>query len=216
VDSVDDDDNPIRIPNGLIAFGQGTRSKVPLGHVSDNGDHLAFAIDTGDNRRAKRGLILASRQRTEDILPSGNSPLEFTISGNYFFMDDNTHRLASVNESRLSIAKPSGIEDCDAELSLQSVRVEHSLTTDPQGQILDPINTPLTNYQSSGCTLNGGQVELQFTVEGTPLTLRGFAMNEDGALGLTVKQINLLWLQDNALGMVFAQLDQGLSAEFDN
>ncbi|KZZ52426.1 hypothetical protein A3758_10525 [Oleiphilus sp. HI0118] len=216
VDSVDDDDNPIRIPNGLIAFGQGTRSKVPLGHVSDNGDHLAFAIDTGDNRRAKRGLILASRQRSDNIQLTTGAPLEFTISGHYFFMDNDAHILTSLDESRLSLSVSNGAQDCDAELSLQSVRVEHSLTTDPQGQILDPINTPLTNYQSSGCTLNGGQVELQFTVEGTPLTLRGFAMNEDGALGLTVKQINLLWLQDNALGMVFAQLDQGLSAEFDN
>ena len=216
VDSVDDDANPIRVPNGLIAFGQGTRSKTPLGHVSDNGDHLAFAIDTSDNRRAKRGLILASRQRSDAIQLTAGSPLEFTISGNYFYMDNDSHRLASANESRLSLSVPSGAEDCDAQLSLQLVSVEHSLTTNPQGQIADPIDTPPTNYQSTACTLNGGQVELQFTVDSKPLTLRGFAMNEDGALGLTVKQINLLWLQDDALGLVFAQLDQGLSAEFDN
>ena len=78
------------------------------------------------------------------------------------------------------------------------------------------MTNPLTTHASSVCTLSGGQVELQFTVDSKPLTLRGFAMNEDGALGLTVKQLNLLWLQDDALGLIFAQLDQGLSAEFDN
>lgn len=216
IDSVVDQNNTTRIPNGLITLGGVTRSRVPLGHVSDNGDHLAFAIDTSDNNGAKRGLIIASRKRTDSIQLTNAAPLEFTINGNYFFMDNDSHSLASLNESRLSLSTPSGGEDCDATLSLKSVSVTHSLTTNPQGQISDPIDAPLSNYQSSVCSLNGGQVELQFTVDSKPLILRGFAMNEDGALGLTVKQINLLWLQDDALGLVFAQLDQGLSAEFDN
>jgi hypothetical protein len=179
---------------------------------------MAFAIDKSDSRGAKRGLILASRKRTNDIQLIDGTPLEFTISGNALFMDNNSHQLASLNESRLSIAKDG--TGCTATLNLQSISSEHSLTSNPVGQIIDPVSEPLTSHSSSVCTLNGGQVELQFTISSGPFTgpliLRGFAMNEDGALGLTVKQINLLWLQNNALGLVFAQLDQGLSAEFEN
>lgn len=203
-------------PNGLIYLGSGGRSRVPLGHVSENGNHLAFAIDISKNSGSKRGLILASKRRTDDITLTAGSPLEFTLSGNFFFMDSNTHKIVSLNESRLSIAVPSGIEDCDASLTVNATEVTHSINSTPQSIISDPVSTTLASTSSTSCTLDSsGRMELTFTVDGSPVTLRGFAMSEDGARGKTVKEANLLWIQNNALGLVFAQLDQNLGAGFD-
>lgn len=206
-----DDDKP----NGLVYLGSGARSRIPLGHVSENGNHLAFAIDTSKNNGSKRGLILASKRRTNEITLTPGSPLEFTLSGNYFFMDSDTHKMASLNESRLTISVPSGGEDCDARLSINSTAVTHSLNSTPESVISDPVSTVVGPTDSTSCTLSDGRMELTFMVDSSTVTLRGFAMQEDGALGRTVKQANLLWIQNNALGLVFAQLDQGLGAEFD-
>jgi len=198
-------------PNGLIHLDGTNISRTPLGHVTGNGQHLAFAIDNSNNDDATRGIILASQRRTTPIDLSGDS-LDFTLSGNTLFMDSDTHRLTSLNESRLSLSS-SDSADCAATLTVNSDYVEHTLGS--ENTIAAPSSSDGTIVQSSSCSLTNGSVELGFTLNGEALTLRGFAVKEDGDLGKTVKLINLLWLQDNTLGLVFAQLDQDLSPTFD-
>ena len=203
--------------NGLLTLDDAGRSRGPLGHISDNAEHMAFAIDISSNEAAKRGIILASKQRSTSIALTAGTPLDFTLSGNYFYMDDDIHRLASFNESRLSIASPSGGEDCDATLSLQGISIDHTINSNPASEISSPTQLTPTTVTSTSCALNGGQVEIDFpAVNGQTLTLRGFALRDDDNSGRAVKLMNLLWLQDNALGLAFAQKDQDLSATFDN
>ncbi|KZZ56509.1 hypothetical protein A3762_10975 [Oleiphilus sp. HI0125] len=194
---------------GLLTLGTG--SDRAIGHMTENGQHLAFTTRDTSNNSASRSLIIATKARNDDITLS-STPLDFTLSGNYFYMDADKHRLANVNESRLSLEEDGS--GCRATLGLQSVSVEHDLSS--SGTLSMPVISSTTNYNSASCSLDKGQVEIVFNIGGDALTLRGFAAREDGATGKTVKLINLLWLQDNALGLVFAQLDQDLSPTFDN
>jgi hypothetical protein len=203
--------------NGLVYLGGTTRSRNPLGHVSASGDHLAFAIDESSNTVAKRGIILANKQRSGTPNLSAGPALEFTLSGNYVYMDNDKHRLASLNESTLTMrVDPNNIQDCLSDLTISRTYLDHMLTgTEPQ-KILAPVSETLASVASSSCSLNGGRVQLDFTVDGNPLILRGFATPISTGTTPEIKLMNLLWLQDDALGLVFAQADQNLSVTFDN
>jgi hypothetical protein len=207
--------------NGLLYLGSNANSDRPLGHVSNSGDHIAFAVgETTNNintKSATRGLILANKQRAATPNLITGTPLEFTLSGNYFFMDADTHRLASINESILTMrVDPNGVQDCLSDLTITRTYVDHMLTGAQAQQILDPASETLSPIASTGCSLSGGKVQLDFTLAGKSLILRGFATPVSTGTTPEIKLMNLLWLQDDALGLVFAQADQNLSATFDN
>jgi hypothetical protein len=199
--------------NGLM-FLDGNRNRK-LGHISPNGGHLAFALDdTSSNDTATRGIIIASETLSSAPDFDVDESYTYLLSGNYVAMDTQANTMGNVNGSQLIITgvANSNAEDCSAELKVNTLSLNHDIANK---DIEDANTTAYEPTISTSCTINRGEIELTFTLDGNPLILRGFATAEDNDSPYPSKLINLLWLQDQQVGLVFAQLDQNLSPTFE-
>jgi hypothetical protein len=200
--------------NGLMQLDSGQTQDKPLGHVSPNGHHLAFALQNSTNSTASRGILIANKTTTTAPSFSNGESYTYLISGNYVAMDAQFNTMGNVNGSQLIITgvANSNAEDCSAVLEVNTLSLNHDIANK---NIEDASTTAYAPILSTSCTINRDEIELTFTLDGNPLILRGFATAEDNDSPYPSKLINLLWLQDQQVGLVFAQLDQNLSPTFE-
>jgi hypothetical protein len=201
--------------NGLMFLDGGTDDfDKTLGHISPNGGHLAFALNDVSNIAATRGIIIASETLSSAPDFDVGESYTYLLSGNYVAMDTQVNTMGNVNGSQLIITgvANSNAEDCSAELKVNTLSLDHGIANKNIEDAATKTNDPIS---SSSCTINKGEIELTFTLDGNPLILRGFATAEDSDSPYPSKLINLLWLQDQQVGLVFAQLDQNLSPTFE-
>ena len=124
-----------------------------------------------------------------------------------------------LNGSTLEIEPAVNIPNnqCIANLSVKRSSVEH--TIGPQENTLsEPIESAQENIFAQTCTVNDSEIYIEFTnlVFGEPLILRGFiTQKNDASSNKPGNLINLIWQQNNQLGLVFANKEQALSPTFD-
>ncbi len=199
---------------GLIGLNGG--AQAPYGHATQDGKHLAFALNTDERGR---GLIIATELREVSAEPVFNGEW-YQLQGHTMGMLTSRNFITNLNGSRLQIedripSDPADI-DCHAELFPETLTLEHNINTN----VLNPpsISTPST-IQSSACRLDGGRIELEFAnFDGQALLLKGFVSVQDEALSNDTtpgEVINLIWSQADNLGLVFALKEQVLAPEFD-
>ena len=194
---------------GLIGLDGGTNA--PFGHSTQNGKHLAFALNTPERGR---GLMIATELRSglDSPIFSGE---QYQLQGNSFNMTSTLNTLRNFNGSTLIISDGT-TEDCQANLTMTSITLNHDIESNTLEQAkLDPTETEA----STTCRLNGSEIELVFAdVLGQPLTLKGFITQQGSGTSsedTPGRLITLLWIQSDSLGLVFANLEQNLSPTFD-
>lgn len=203
---------------GLLRLDGG--ADAPLGHVSDNGKYLAFAMNTDSNGR---GLILASELRT--LSPDfGSTPINFNLQGNLFEMSSSANRLRNITGSSISISD-NGSEDCQASLEIQYLSTTHDtdsntiVNSTSSADIENGMDANLLAANSTSCTIDGSEIEITFNdvlESDLGLSLKGFTTQASDESSDPGNLINFLWIQPGALGLVFAQRDQALPADFED
>lgn len=205
---------------GLISFG-GQQAGKPQGHSSANGSYLAFVFNTLDKSDALdrgQGIILATELSDFTYEFSGES---YQLQGNSFEITDEKNILHQLNGSSLVITDNTLTDPvdvaCHGVLSIKRTSVEHTVGTQ-ENTLSDPLESEQSNISSDACSINRSQLQLEFTnVFGEDLTLRGFiTQKNDSNSDDPGNLINLIWQQDNQLGLVFANKDQELSPTFDD
>jgi hypothetical protein len=202
---------------GLVAFG-GQDSGKPQGHSTANGSYIALAFNTknkSDVLDRGQGIILASELVSFDHQFSDEI---YQLQGNSFEMTDEKNIIHQLNGSSLEITSVTNIPgiNCQATISIQRTSVEHTIGTQ-ENTLSGPLETSQANVFSQSCTINDSELFIEFSgVFGEALTLRGFITQEnDEFSNKPGNLINLLWQQDNQLGLVFANKELTLSPTFD-
>jgi hypothetical protein len=133
-------------------------------------------------------------------------------------MTDEKNIIHQLNGSSLEITSVTNIPgiNCQATISIQRTSVEHTIGTQ-ENTLSGPLETSQANVFSQSCTINDSELFIEFSgVFGEALTLRGFITQEnDEFSNKPGNLINLLWQQDNQLGLVFANKELTLSPTFD-
>lgn len=202
---------------GLIELDGGLHPAS--GHSSQNGKHLAFVQDNSDRGR---GMIVATAERNSTPIFSQEGE-RYLLQGNSIEMSDDDNVIRNLNNSVLHIsADPGNTQDCIANLELHYQQLNHSNISN---LISNDSRATIASLSSDSCTLgttHRGAIEIHFDRifsndpdAGDALTLKGF-ISETGNVSSTMpgNLINLLWLQENNLGLVFAHRDQELSPTF--
>jgi hypothetical protein len=202
---------------GLVSFG-GLDSGKPQGHSSPNGSYIALVFNTKDKSDVLdrgQGIILASKllgfvhQFSDEV---------YQLQGSSVEMTDEKNIIHQLNGSSLEITSKTNIPgiDCQATISIQRTSVEHTIGT-LENTLSAPLETAQTNVFSQSCTINDSELFIEFSgVFGEALTLRGFiTQKNDEFSNKPGNLINLIWQQDNQLGLVFANKELELSPTFD-
>lgn len=203
---------------GLLGLDPGTENR---GHSSEDGRHLAFSTKN-DNRG--RGLIVATQMRPSSAEPifSGES---YRLQGNSIGFENMLNFAFTLNNSLLTIndrqpGDPAQI-DCNATLQFSAVRLDHDTTENTLSEPEDwvaPVGSNPGPVNSSSCILNGGKIEIEFDeLYDRTLRLEGFVSTQgtgsstDSTPG---RVINMIWIHEDNLGLVFANQEQTLSPTF--
>tara|TARA_R110001599_G_scaffold59183_2_gene164275 strand:- start:1469 stop:3850 length:2382 start_codon:yes stop_codon:yes gene_type:complete len=204
---------------GLITLG-GQGSGQPQGHSTTNGSYMALAFNTKqklDPFDRGQGIILASELITSfDYLFSGE---KYQLQGNSMEMTSEKNIIHQLNGSTIEIESAFNIPNnqCIANLSVKRASVEHTVGAQ-ENTLSEPIESTQENIFSQFCTINNGEIRIEFTnlVFGEPLTLIGFiTQKNDSTSNRPGNLINLIWQQSNQLGLVFANKEQALNPSFD-
>tara|TARA_R110002167_G_scaffold83117_13_gene226219 strand:+ start:107 stop:2506 length:2400 start_codon:yes stop_codon:yes gene_type:complete len=203
---------------GLISFGgQGTGQ--PQGHATANGSYMALVFNTkqkADPFDRGQGIILASELITSfDYLFSGEI---YQLQGNTMELTNDKNIIHQLNGSTIEIEPAVNIQNnqCIANLSVKRTSVEHAIGSQ-DNTLSNPIESTQENIFSQSCTVNNSEIRIEFTnlVFGEPLILSGFiTQTNDGTSNVPGNLINLIWQQNNQLGLVFANKEQDLSPTF--
>lgn len=204
---------------GLISLsGPGTGQ--PQGHATANGSYMALAFNTkqkADPFDRGQGIILASELVTSfNYLFSGE---KYQLQGNSMEITSEKNIIHQLNGSTIEIEPAFNIPNnqCIANLSVKRTSVEHTVGAQ-ENTLSEPIESTQENIFSQSCTINNSEIRIEFTnlVFGEPLTLRGFiTQKNDSTSNKPGNLINLIWQQNNQLGLVFANKEQALSPTFD-
>ena len=209
----DEEQGPSQSPitNGLVGLDGGSRA--PLGHSSQSGEYLSFVQDTVDKGR---GLIIASALRSSSPVfqtqPQGGD--NYLLQGNAIEMASEGNVMRNISGSSLRFYAPATgqSEDCSALITLeQPVVHKFTLGSEPLPVTIEDQLTAL----SSACTINGAEVELTFDSLlqlNETVRLKGFMSQSDNDDATPGNLINFLWIEENGLGLVFAQKEQDLNA----
>jgi hypothetical protein len=203
---------------GLISFG-GQASGQPQGHSTANGSYMALVFNTkekSDPLDRGQGIILASELSSTNYLFSGE---KYQLQGNTMEMTSEKNIIHQLNGSTLVIEPAVNIPNnqCIANLSVKRTSVEHTIGLQ-ENTLSEAIESAQENIFSQTCTINNSEIFIEFTnlVLGEPLILRGFiTQKNDGTSNQPGNLINLIWQQNNQLGLVFANKEQDLSPTFD-
>lgn len=212
-----------QLKNGLILLDGGE-----FGQATPDGSYLSFLQD---NTEKGRGVIVAMEERSADaILSNDNTPANYALSGNIISLetiagtgsqpDTHLNHILGLESSELIITEtnsPSAIKACEATLRLRYLSATQNLANN------NVSLTPTEDYvehNASTCLLNkndSGQIEIGFDgsiAEGSTLSLIGFMSKSDQDNSALGKVLNLVWVQDNALGYVLGHLKQALAPDF--
>lgn len=202
---------------GLVSF-VGLDSGKPQGHSTANGSYIALAFNTKnkpDTLDRGQGIILASELVSFNYQFAGEV---YQLQGNSFEMSDDKNIIHHLNGSILSITSVSNIPniDCQASLTTKRTSVEHTIGLQ-ENTLSAPFESSQESVSSQSCTIDGSELLIEFpTVFEEPLTLRGFiTQKNDEFTNKPGNLINLIWQQENQLGLVFANKEQELSPTFD-
>ena len=206
---------------GLLGLDGGARA--PYGHSTQNGKHLAFVFDTLNRGR---GIEIATELRPFSAIPIFSGE-RYQLQGNHFKISDTTNTLSNINGSTLTLTDrlegDSNDIECHANLTIKGLKQEHTVGNNT---LTTPTTLGTTIVTSTSCKLgnptpgsqSGSEIELRFNnVFGQPLALKGFVTQTDAESPSFTpgRLINLLWIQDDTLGLVFANLEQSLSSSFE-
>lgn len=191
---------------GLITLDGGTRPTV--GHASNNGSHFSLVINKPDVAVADRGFIVASELSSG---PGAFNEVHYMLQGNTMGLSAEDTRLSSLNQSSLILSNSVG--GCTAELTVKHFSISHDVAD-------NLISVPVVQTEpvavSSSCEIEGSKITVQFAdIMGQALTLKGFFANAETSSN-PGNLINLLWLQNDNLGLVFAAREQILQPGFPN
>ncbi len=190
---------------GFVQLDSGSRA--PMGHGTQDGRHLAFAMNTLERGR---GIMIATELDTSG---SPNFTGEnYKIQGNVMSMTNTENTLRNVNGSQLSITSDLNTANCSANLSLTFLNRSHDVDNNSVSGSQSDLGATLP---STSCTQSTNAIEMTFNnVNGTTLTLKGFvsqpADGEDAG-----RVLSLLWIQNNSLGLVYAMQTQNLATVFE-
>lgn len=193
------------VVSGLISL---SGSAPVIGHASQNGKYLAFVENTDNGK----GLLLATELRSSK--PNfGSSGTTYQLQGNSVEMSNQLNRLRNLKNSTLTLNNPSSgsAQDCSAQITLFWAQNSLSLDSD---QGLQPETAPKLTANASTCRLNEGEISLSFSdvlENGQDLTLKGFMTPSDDESDAPGNLINLLWYEEDGLGLVFAQRQLNLN-----
>lgn len=198
--------------NGRMRLDQGSQNSE--GHVSQNTAYMSFVQH---NDIDGKGLILASELRTTPAeFGDSDTPSLYLLQGNWIQITADSTAFINLGGSSIAIEQ-AGTGTCDATLSLQLGEVRHTLDGD---LLASTLEAGTTDYTSVSCTHSAqGEVAISFNdlpETGKSLTLKGFMTHaDDESSSAPGNLMNLLWVQDDALGLVFAHLDQNLNGQED-
>lgn len=201
---------------GLISLdGQG--SGQAQGHSTANGSYLALAFNTQQSANPLdrgQGIILASELVSSNYTFSDEV---YQLQGNSMEITAEKNIIHQLNGSKLEI-KPElnpTSNDCTAELSIKRTSVEHTVGA-LENTLSLPIESLQANTSSQVCTVEGSELLIEFpNIFNETLTLRGFITHKNDSLSNKPGNlINLIWQQDNQLGLVFTNKEQDLSPTF--
>jgi len=208
---------------GLIQFDGSTGE--PVGHSTQNGKYLAFVFNTAQVSEVEdrgTGIILATELNTSGNPLFSEEGERYQLQGNSFGMTSDKNILQSLTGSSLVMSDRIDGDnisiDCHANLSVQRIFIEHTVgitentLSAPEKQVESIAASSLT------CRLDGSEVEMSFeNVFGQDLSLKGFITQNTNETGSNAKGnlMTLIWKQDDNLGLIFANKEQALSAQFD-
>lgn len=201
---------------GLIKL-EGSGSDEPLGHATQNGKYLSLVFNTrgSDPLFKGQGIILASELGN----PKAFSGETYQLQGNSFEINDEENILHNLNGSSLSIndrltTDPFDVQ-CHATLTINKTSITHTVGTQ-ENTLSTPVESSIPDITSQTCKLEDSAIELNFALSsGKTLTLRGFIVQKNDTSSTEPGNlINLIWEQDNQLGLVFASKEQDLSPTF--
>jgi hypothetical protein len=218
---------------GILKLDGGT--EAPIGHSTQDGSYLAFTFDTSvtaDPADRGHGIIIAT-ELSSSFTPVFNQSEEeqyiYQLQGNSFGILAEQNSLTNINGSSLQIASQTSQDDlggaCIATLKLQRISVVHTINTD-KNELSSPTNGEALTIESTSCQVNQNEINISFenivnTNPDTPqeqdITLKGFITQAgDGTnASLPGNLITLLWLQEDKIGLVFANKQQSLNPSFD-
>lgn len=210
-------------------------SLAPIGHSTQDGKHLAFVFEKGigaDGQDRGRGITIATEldSTTQQFSNLDDDGTRYTLLGNTFAINETENSLRNVNNTILTLIGTGGT--CSAKLTSASILIKHTVGTESESN-QNTLSTPLIEsgkeHESSSCSLNGNQIEIDFDaidddsdnsvdsdhMFSQALTLKGFITQQDDDSASPGNLISFLWVQGDNLGLVFAARDQELSPTFD-
>jgi len=210
---------------GLLTLDGG--AFAPIGHSTQDGKHLAFVFQRGfgkDNEDRGRGITIATELRSQTATPRFSEEGDrYKLLGNSFGITTAENSLKNLNNSILILTdENSGSNECHATLQESSSSLTHTVGDEiGENTLSAPASNSLASITSTTCNLSGGEIEMIFTDNNSKqLTLKGFVSPQDknevtSSSTVPGNVITLLWVQDDNLGLVFANRDQQLSPTFD-
>lgn len=218
ITTTEDDNDPmtnntsVSHNKGLINVDGGTQPIT--GHVSSNGSHFALVLHKTPTGFVNRAFIVGTELYGG---PGTFSEVRYQLQGNTMTVSTEETRLTNLNQSTLVLSNLNN--SCEAELTVRAISVSHDIEANtigaPERPLIEEEAIPSTDCSivDSKITLVFGDPEQE--VLDQPLTLTGFfSKAEDDAD--TSNLINLLWLQEDNMGLVFATRDQELDPAFEN
>lgn len=209
-------DNSSNPYHGLIEMSNPGPDK-PKGHATANGSYLALAFNTkqkNDPLDRGQGIIIASELSTFNYQFNNET---YLLQGNSLEMLSDKNVIHRFNGSSLIIepAINTPNNNCIANLNIKRTSVEHILGT-LENTITPPVETSKNETFSDECTIKGSELYITFSdIFGEPLTLRGFITQKNDAFSNSPGNlINLIWQQNNQLGLVFANKELELDPSF--
>lgn len=202
-------DNKTQI-TGLVGLDGGQQAAI--GHSSQNGKYLAFVQDNDEHGR---GLILASELRNSapSFAPLAQGGTRYLLQGNAFEMNNEGNVLRNITGSKLTFypASANSSEACNANIEL---KLAH-LSKFTFGTEAIPVTDESTlSALSTSCQINNGEISLGFDSllqESEKVELKGFMTDSALADNSPGNLINFIWVEENGLGLVFAQREQDLN-----
>jgi hypothetical protein len=175
------------------------------GHADNQGNH--FALTRNHPGSLGRSLIIGSRLPTGTAVFDGGT---YLLQGNTMSLNNTLSSLHNLNGSTLSLDSSAGA-GC-ATLTVERFGLSQDLASNTLAVAGSDASAAVV---STSCSLSGGKVELGFAdVFGQPLTLRGFATWSESGTEPT-NLLNLLWIQNDTLGLVLATRDQERNPHFE-
>ncbi len=196
------------VQTGLLRVDAGTQPTQ--GHVANAGNHFALAQN---NNNLGRGIVIGT-QLAGSTQFEGD---EYVLQGNAMSMNGTNTALLNLNGSTLRLHTIEADRRCSAELTINTFEVAQNHETNV---ISDPISRSQSSTQNSvssnGCRQKGGKLEIRFDqVLDKPLTLKGFIADKESS-SAKANLLNLIWVQNDTLGLVFATRQQNLNPHFEN